>query len=219
MRGVRRAGAERGRGGAGPLSAAHGGAGPAGGSGRALPAGGRADADPDPDGDTCGAMAREGAGLFAAFRVLGRFSGHVPHVLRYHGRHREFYLAVAIGRSVHTYNVSARRPGPRSFLPASFPLPATVGRPGPCRDIRLFLASSSALAIVMRERVRGCCAPVLLLCSWPDREGGREGGKEGGCWLNRPGMSSFSHVGSASRCGTTRSSGAPSDGSLSFMAR
>lgn len=57
-------------------------------------------------------MAREGAGLFAAFRVLGRFSGHVPHVLRYHGRHREFYLAAAVGRSVHTYNVSERRPGP-----------------------------------------------------------------------------------------------------------
>ncbi|NXC06464.1 WDR36 protein, partial [Orthonyx spaldingii] len=50
-------------------------------------------------------MAREGAGLFAVFRVLGRFSGPVPHVLRYHGRHREFYLAVALGRSVHTYNV------------------------------------------------------------------------------------------------------------------
>ncbi|NXB17339.1 WDR36 protein, partial [Rhagologus leucostigma] len=50
-------------------------------------------------------MAREGAGLFAAFRVLGRFSGHVPHVLRYHGRHREFYVAAAVGRSVHTYNV------------------------------------------------------------------------------------------------------------------
>uniref|UniRef100_H0YRW1 WD repeat domain 36 n=1 Tax=Taeniopygia guttata TaxID=59729 RepID=H0YRW1_TAEGU len=50
-------------------------------------------------------MAREGAGLFAAFRVLGRFSGHVPHVLRYHGRHREFYLAAAVGRSVHTYNL------------------------------------------------------------------------------------------------------------------
>ncbi|NXT13258.1 WDR36 protein, partial [Prunella fulvescens] len=55
-------------------------------------------------------MAREGAGLFAAFRVLGRFSGHVPHVLRYHGRHREFYVAAAVGRSVHTYNVSNSLP-------------------------------------------------------------------------------------------------------------
>ncbi|XP_062460217.1 WD repeat-containing protein 36 [Pezoporus occidentalis] len=50
-------------------------------------------------------MAREGCGVFAGFRVLGQFSGHVPHVLRYHGRHREFYLATAVGRSVHTYNV------------------------------------------------------------------------------------------------------------------
>ncbi|NXK38854.1 WDR36 protein, partial [Piprites chloris] len=50
-------------------------------------------------------MSREGVGLFAGFRVLGRFSGHVPHVLRYHGRHREFYVATAVGRSVHTYNV------------------------------------------------------------------------------------------------------------------
>uniref|UniRef100_A0A8B9IRW6 WD repeat domain 36 n=1 Tax=Amazona collaria TaxID=241587 RepID=A0A8B9IRW6_9PSIT len=50
-------------------------------------------------------MARVGCGVFAGFRVLGQFSGHVPHVLRYHGRHREFYLATAVGRSVHTYNV------------------------------------------------------------------------------------------------------------------
>ncbi|XP_071586251.1 WD repeat-containing protein 36 isoform X1 [Heliangelus exortis] len=50
-------------------------------------------------------MAREGGGLFAGFRVLGRFSGPVPHVLRYHSRHREFYLATAVGNSVHTYNV------------------------------------------------------------------------------------------------------------------
>ncbi|NWU59984.1 WDR36 protein, partial [Dromas ardeola] len=54
------------------------------------------------------AMARDG--LFAGFRVLGRFSGPVPHVLRYHGRHRQFYLAVAVGRSVHTYNVSNALP-------------------------------------------------------------------------------------------------------------
>ncbi|NXF88804.1 WDR36 protein, partial [Eubucco bourcierii] len=50
-------------------------------------------------------MAGEGGGLFAGFRVLGCFSSHVPHVLRYHGRHREFYLATAVGRSIHTYNV------------------------------------------------------------------------------------------------------------------
>ncbi|XP_027526997.1 WD repeat-containing protein 36 [Neopelma chrysocephalum] len=50
-------------------------------------------------------MSREGMGLFTGFRVLGRFSGHVPHVLRYHGRHREFYVATAVGCSVHTFNV------------------------------------------------------------------------------------------------------------------
>lgn len=60
-------------------------------------------------------MARVGCGVFAGFRVLGQFSGHVPHVLRYHGRHREFYLATAVGRSVHTYNVSTRPALPRSF--------------------------------------------------------------------------------------------------------
>ncbi|OXB79497.1 UNVERIFIED_CONTAM: hypothetical protein H355_013893 [Colinus virginianus] len=50
-------------------------------------------------------MAAERAALFAGFRALGLYSGHVPHVLRYHGRHREFYVATAVGRSVHTYNV------------------------------------------------------------------------------------------------------------------
>lgn len=63
-------------------------------------------------------MAREGGGLFAGFRVLGRFSGPVPHVLRYHGRHRQFYVATAVGPSVHTYNVSTRPP---PVSPTSFP--------------------------------------------------------------------------------------------------
>jgi len=58
----------------------------------------------------CGSMAAERAALFAGFRALGRYSSHVPHVLRYHGRHREFYVATAVGRSVHTYNVSRTRP-------------------------------------------------------------------------------------------------------------
>lgn len=58
----------------------------------------------------CGRMAAERGALFAGFRALGRYSGHVPHVLRYHGRHREFYVATAVGRSVHTYNVSRTRP-------------------------------------------------------------------------------------------------------------
>ncbi|XP_019372797.1 PREDICTED: WD repeat-containing protein 36 [Gavialis gangeticus] len=57
-------------------------------------------------------MLRAGSGapggdsaLFAGFRALGLYSGSLPHVLRFHQRHREFYLVVAVGRSFHTYNV------------------------------------------------------------------------------------------------------------------
>lgn len=126
-------------GGAGPLSVWLGGWGQAPEvGGHFLREGGRPGADADAGADTCGAMAREGVGLFAPFRVLGRFSGHVPHVLRYHGRHREFYLAAAVGRSIHTYNVSTRR-APLLFpgiLPA---LPPAVGTPGWCGEMWLFL--------------------------------------------------------------------------------
>ncbi|NWU96924.1 WDR36 protein, partial [Upupa epops] len=51
-------------------------------------------------------MACKGGGLFVGFRMLGRFSGPVAHVLRYHSRHRQFYAAIAVGRSVHTYSVN-----------------------------------------------------------------------------------------------------------------
>uniref|UniRef100_A0A7M4EGQ2 WD repeat domain 36 n=1 Tax=Crocodylus porosus TaxID=8502 RepID=A0A7M4EGQ2_CROPO len=47
-----------------------------------------------------------GSVLFAGFRALGMYSGSLPHVLRFHQRHREFYLVVAVGSSFHTYNVS-----------------------------------------------------------------------------------------------------------------
>ncbi|XP_019387266.1 PREDICTED: WD repeat-containing protein 36 [Crocodylus porosus] len=57
-------------------------------------------------------MLRAGSGapggesvLFAGFRALGMYSGSLPHVLRFHQRHREFYLVVAVGSSFHTYNV------------------------------------------------------------------------------------------------------------------
>ncbi|XP_003223040.1 WD repeat-containing protein 36 [Anolis carolinensis] len=54
-------------------------------------------------------MALKGGGgqsaLLAGFRALGLYSNHLPHVLRFHRRHREFYLAVAVGSSFHTYNV------------------------------------------------------------------------------------------------------------------
>ncbi|KAF7250259.1 WD repeat-containing protein 36 [Varanus komodoensis] len=43
--------------------------------------------------------------LFSGFRALGLYSNHLAHVLRYHRRHREFYLVTAAGRSFHTYNV------------------------------------------------------------------------------------------------------------------
>nr|XP_020635660.1 WD repeat-containing protein 36 [Pogona vitticeps] len=52
-----------------------------------------------------GAAASGSSALFAGFRALGLYSNHVAHVLRYHRRHREFYLVTAAGRSFHTYNV------------------------------------------------------------------------------------------------------------------
>ncbi|XP_059213921.1 WD repeat-containing protein 36 [Centropristis striata] len=46
-----------------------------------------------------------GSSLFCGFRVLGLYSNHVPHALRYHKKHREFYVTTAVGKCVHTYNV------------------------------------------------------------------------------------------------------------------
>ncbi|XP_044536058.1 WD repeat-containing protein 36 [Gracilinanus agilis] len=43
--------------------------------------------------------------LFSGFRALGLFSSHIPHVVRYHGRHRKFYVTTCVGKSFHTYNV------------------------------------------------------------------------------------------------------------------
>uniref|UniRef100_A0A7M4FUQ9 WD repeat domain 36 n=1 Tax=Crocodylus porosus TaxID=8502 RepID=A0A7M4FUQ9_CROPO len=68
-------------------------------------------------------MLRAGSGapggesvLFAGFRALGMYSGSLPHVLRFHQRHREFYLVVAVGSSFHTYNVSDPSPLPSNAL-------------------------------------------------------------------------------------------------------
>ena len=47
-----------------------------------------------------------GSSLFSGFRALGLYSNHLPHVLRYHARHREFYVTTAVGNRFHTYNVS-----------------------------------------------------------------------------------------------------------------
>lgn len=52
-----------------------------------------------------GNLAGGGSSLFSGFRVLGLYSNHVPHALRYHQKHREFYLVTAVGKSLHTYNV------------------------------------------------------------------------------------------------------------------
>ncbi|CAL8341870.1 unnamed protein product [Arctogadus glacialis] len=46
-----------------------------------------------------------GSSLFSGFRALGLYSNHLPHVLRYHARHREFYVTTAVGNRFHTYNV------------------------------------------------------------------------------------------------------------------
>ncbi|KAK5900209.1 hypothetical protein CgunFtcFv8_025185 [Champsocephalus gunnari] len=47
-----------------------------------------------------------GSSLFSGFRVLALYSNHVPHALRFHKKHREFYLLTAAGKCFHTYNVN-----------------------------------------------------------------------------------------------------------------
>ncbi|XP_055015876.1 WD repeat-containing protein 36 [Boleophthalmus pectinirostris] len=47
-----------------------------------------------------------GSALFSGFRVLGLYSNHVPHALRYHHKHREFYVVTSVGKCFHTYNVN-----------------------------------------------------------------------------------------------------------------
>ncbi|XP_029025336.1 WD repeat-containing protein 36 [Betta splendens] len=51
-------------------------------------------------------MSGGGSSLFSGFRVLGLYSSHVPHAIRYHKKHREFYLVTAVGKRFHTYNVN-----------------------------------------------------------------------------------------------------------------
>uniref|UniRef100_A0A8D3CG43 Small-subunit processome Utp21 domain-containing protein n=1 Tax=Scophthalmus maximus TaxID=52904 RepID=A0A8D3CG43_SCOMX len=53
--------------------------------------------DPNPPG---------GSSLFSGFRVLGLYSNHVPHAVRFHQKHREFYLVTVVGKCLHTYNVN-----------------------------------------------------------------------------------------------------------------
>ncbi|XP_029108979.1 WD repeat-containing protein 36 [Scleropages formosus] len=47
---------------------------------------------------------RESA-IFSGFRALGLYSNHLPHVVRYHQKHRKFYIVTAVGKCFHTYNV------------------------------------------------------------------------------------------------------------------
>ncbi|TKS65297.1 WD repeat-containing protein 36 T-cell activation [Collichthys lucidus] len=51
-------------------------------------------------------MSGGGSSLFSGFRVLGLYSNHVPHALRYHKKHREFYVVTSVGKCFHTYNVN-----------------------------------------------------------------------------------------------------------------
>uniref|UniRef100_A0A6Q2ZKN2 Uncharacterized protein n=1 Tax=Esox lucius TaxID=8010 RepID=A0A6Q2ZKN2_ESOLU len=44
--------------------------------------------------------------IFSGFRALGLYSNHLSHVVRYHKKHREFYVVTAVGNCFHTYNVS-----------------------------------------------------------------------------------------------------------------
>lgn len=51
-------------------------------------------------------MSGGGSSLFSGFRVLGLYSNHVPHALRFHKKHREYYVVTAVGQCFHTYNVN-----------------------------------------------------------------------------------------------------------------
>ncbi|XP_055056909.1 WD repeat-containing protein 36 isoform X2 [Misgurnus anguillicaudatus] len=48
---------------------------------------------------------RKGSVIFSGFRALGLYSNHLPHVVRFHKKHREFYVVTAVGQCFHTYNV------------------------------------------------------------------------------------------------------------------
>lgn len=45
--------------------------------------------------------------LFAGFRALGLFSNDIPHVVRFSALKRRFYVTTCVGKSFHTYDVSA----------------------------------------------------------------------------------------------------------------
>ncbi|KAM3939235.1 WD repeat-containing protein 36 [Leptodactylus fuscus] len=47
-----------------------------------------------------------GSVLFTGYRSVGIYSNHIPHVVRYHKKHKQFYLVLAVGKSFLTYNVN-----------------------------------------------------------------------------------------------------------------
>ncbi|TSL28217.1 WD repeat-containing protein 36 [Bagarius yarrelli] len=51
------------------------------------------------------AVGKKGSAIFSGFRALGLYSNHLPHVVRFHKKHREFYVVTAVGQCFHTYNV------------------------------------------------------------------------------------------------------------------
>ncbi|XP_062844589.1 WD repeat-containing protein 36 [Trichomycterus rosablanca] len=48
---------------------------------------------------------KKGSAILSGFRALGLYSNHLAHVVRFHKRHREFYVVTAVGQCFHTYNV------------------------------------------------------------------------------------------------------------------
>ncbi|XP_051536737.1 WD repeat-containing protein 36-like [Myxocyprinus asiaticus] len=48
---------------------------------------------------------KKGSVIFSGFRALGLYSNHLAHVLRFHKKHREFYVITAVGQCFHTFNV------------------------------------------------------------------------------------------------------------------
>ncbi|XP_069748854.1 WD repeat-containing protein 36 [Narcine bancroftii] len=64
---------------------------------------------------------RKGSNIFSSYRALALFCNHVPHVVRFHQKHRQFYLVTAVGTTFHTYNVKKL-----GIVAVSNPLPEDI---------------------------------------------------------------------------------------------
>lgn len=62
-----------------------------------------------------------GSAIFNSYRALALNCNHVPHVVRFHQRHRAFYLVTAVGASFHIYNVKKL-----GIVAVSNPLPEDI---------------------------------------------------------------------------------------------